>query len=121
MPTTVWVVLALAAIAVFSVAIRFDLNAYLENRRQFHFAKVQALCPHCVLEKTEDGQIAVRGLAHSPPGTLQAQCTRCHRVFVGGLDETWEGLKHWQANPQELVKAEKRFRKYTKRKGLLVE
>ena len=121
MNTISWVAIASAVIAVFSVAIRFDLNRFLENRKSTQFAKVQAMCPHCVLEPTEDGRIAVRGLSQSPPGTLQAQCTRCHRVFVGGLDETWEALQYWRANPKELIKAEKQFRRYAKRTGFLVE
>ena len=116
-----WVVIVCVAIAVFSVAIRFDLNAFLENRKRTQFARLQAMCPHCVMEPMEDGRIAVQGLAQSPPGTIQAQCTRCHRVFVGGLDESSEGLRYWQANPIQWMKAEKRFRKYARRTGFAVD
>ena len=120
MTTAVWVTIVLAGIAVFSVAIKFDLNAFLENRRKEQFARLKAMCPHCVLEE-EDGQIVIEGLVQSPPGTLQAHCTRCHKVFVGGMREAWEATQVWRDNPDALLKAEKRFRRYGRRTRLLVE
>ena len=120
MTTAFWATLVLAGIAVFSVAIKFDLNAFLENRRKEQLGRLKAMCPHCVLAE-EDGQIVVQGLVMSPPGTLQAQCTRCRKVFVGGLEEAWEATRVWRENPRALQKAEERFRRYGRRTRLLVE
>lgn len=121
MPAALWIPLALAAIGVFSfgvsVGIKFDLNAYLKDRRDTQYARVQAMCPHAVLDPTEDRRVAVRGLCQKPPMAFQAQCTRCHRVFPGGLDETREQLRYWRDNPKELIKAEERFRRYAKASG----
>ncbi|MYE60902.1 MAG: hypothetical protein F4235_02335 [Candidatus Dadabacteria bacterium] len=120
MTTAFWATLVLAGIAVFSVAIKFDLNAFLENRRREQFARLKAMCPHCVLAE-EGGQTVIEGLVISPPGTLQAHCTRCHRVFVGGLEEAWEATRVWRENPGALQKAEERFRRYGRRTRILVE
>ena len=120
MTTAFWATLVLAGIAVFSVAIKFDLNAFLENRRKEQFGRLMAMCPHCVLAE-QNGRIVVQGLVFSPPGTLQAQCKRCHKVFVGGLEEAWEATRVWRENPGALQKAEDRFRRYGRRTRLLVE
>ncbi len=112
--------MALAAIAVFTVAIKFDLNAYLKERKRLQYVRLQTMCPHAVLERDEDGTMIVRSLVQSPPLTFEAKCNRCHRVFRGGLAETVDQHQYWAANPQAWVKAEKQFRRYGKRKRLVV-
>ena len=99
MTTAVWVTIVLAGIAVFSVAVKFDLNAFLENRRQEQLARLKAMCPHCILAE-EDGNIVIQGLVQSPPSTLQAHCTRCHKVFVGGISEAWGGDSNLEGQPR---------------------
>lgn len=120
MPAYVWIPVALAAIAVFSIAVRFDLNAYLTERKRLQYVRLQTMCPHAVLDRDEDGTVFVRSLVQSPPLTFEAKCNRCHRIFRGGLAETDDQDRYWAANPKAWAKAEKRFRRYGRRKRLVV-
>ena len=43
MPAAIWIPVALAAIAVFSIAIRFDLNDYLKERKRLQYVQLASM------------------------------------------------------------------------------
>ena len=113
------IVTLIGSMAVFKVGISFDLTKWLENRRKAQHDRLITLCPHAVMEKDEQGKVVVRMLTIKPPGTLQAICRRCGRVFIGGMDEVNDLMKRWAKNPKLFREQEDKFLKQCKRMKLL--
>lgn len=104
-----------ASMAVFKVGVTFDLRKWLKDRREEKHDLLPLLCPHALLEKTDDGRIVVTSLVVSPPGRYDAFCRRCGAHFIGGLEESRDLMKRWAANPKLLAEREKKFLKQCKR------
>ena len=108
-----------ASMAVFKVGIMFDLRKWLKDRREEKRDLLPLLCPHALLEKTDDDRIVVTSLVVSPPGRLDAFCRRCGAHFIGGLEESRDLMKRWAKNPKLLSEREKKFLRQCKRLGIL--
>lgn len=108
----------LIAIVVGAIAITFNLNKYLEWRRERREESLKALCPHTIVRPLESGQFLVESLFNSPPGTLSWHCNQCGLVV---LDENLpqKFVSQWSANPVGWIEADKRFQKaYEKFHGI---
>ena len=56
------------------ISLNFDLNKYLDSRRDSYTQKLKNACTHVQLKPTDDGHIQGQSLYVSPPGTFQWQC-----------------------------------------------
>ena len=113
---TLILVIAVAIIAVFRLGVRFDLNQYLETRKERSLRLARLYCTHMSLESCEEG-VQVQSLWYSPSGTLDWVCSRCGTVTHVPPDEenTKKVAEYYIANPDEYGKSMKRFFKYAKR------
>ena len=105
----------LIGLLVLVVAVRLtanvDVAAILENRKRHRAESLKVLCPHATMETDSDGQIMLRVLVESPPGTIQAQCIQCGLVFSSYHSAVEAIGRMWGSNPMALVKAQKKFLK----------
>jgi len=113
---TLIVVITVAVIAVFRFGIRFDVNQYLEARKDRSLRLARLNCTHLDLEACEDG-IKVQSLFYSPPGTLDWMCNRCGVVTHVPPDDEQirKAAEYYINNPDEYKKSMNRFAKYAKR------
>ena len=91
--TTWWVILAVAVIGV--LAVKLDVGVLLDRRDRRKAARFQAECHHCDTSGDSD-RLVVDLLISSPPGTIQAQCQRCYKVFGCLRDGVEEAERRWK-------------------------
>ena len=94
--------------AVGVMAVRFDLNRWLEQRRESRKDRLRMLCPHVQPTKV-NGADGLESLIVSPPGTGGWWCSRCGREFIDGKKEGEENLMWWAGNLRELVETNRRW------------
>ena len=116
----IWIIFcgALSIIAV-RFSFTFDLNRFLENRRNNLKEKARNACPHCIIIK-EDRNFGFQSTFVSPPGTIQWFCQQCWLVmysFDKKLEE--ERIKNFIKHPEEFDKQNKKFEKLLRKAGLL--
>lgn len=110
------VVIVLALIAVLRFGVRFDMNKYLESRKQRHARLARLYCPHMNLVPAEKG-FEIKSFWCSPSGTLDWVCSQCGAVThippeEGQVKKTAE---YYAANPKEYAKKLKRFEKHARK------
>ncbi len=99
------------------ISFNFDLNKYLESRRDSYTQKLKNACTHVQLKPTNDGQIQGQSLYVSPRGTIQWQCQRCGNVTHDLGDEFQGAVSYYLKNIDEYHKKNKRFSKLLKKSG----
>ena len=100
--------LVVAAIAI-KIALTFDLNRYLEGRREREKERLQVLCPHTEVW-ISNGKIFVESRFHKPAMTFNCVCGQCGMVVAN--EEIAERIsRDWANNPDGWMEADKRFRK----------
>jgi hypothetical protein len=104
------------AIAV-KISFNFDINRYLENREKSNMQKIKNVCPHFEMIPLKNNQIEARSLFISPPGTLQHQCRRCGLITYLDIEQHERQAEHYLKNPDEYLKANKKFSKLLKKSG----
>ncbi len=107
-----WVLAFVATVFAIRATVRFDLNEWLNERRNQKKEQLRSLCPH-VHGTYHEGQPAVRSTFISPPGTTAYQCQDCHYVTH---DRAWvhENAEYWANNPVQLIERTKQIEKLTK-------
>ena len=112
---TLVVVIVVALIAVLRLGVRFDVNMFLEGRKQRHLLLARSCCTHMSLEPCEGG-VEVRSLWYSPSGTLDWVCSRCGMVTHVPPDneQTARQAEHYASNPDEYAKRMKEFAKHAR-------
>ena len=107
---------AILAITAVKIAISFDLNRWLEQRREWQTQRLKALCPHVTLELADDGKgFWIRPLMLSPPGTMMWVCERCG--LKAHSEDLIEALmrQYNKEGMEALIKRERKFQKYAKK------
>lgn len=117
------ILLIIIAIAISIIAIRvtftFDINKYLESRKDDIKKQIMNHCTHMYAENTDDG-IKIESAFISPSWTTQWICKKC-RLTVYHIDSNEENrrMKQLLENPSDYIKQEKKFQKLLKKGGYL--
>ena len=104
------------AVAIFTIkfAVTFDVNRWQERRDMRRKDAIKVLCPHAIIEPSEDGQPQITSTFTSPSGTLMWICSRCGLTTHD--DELVRRLvKGYAENPDALLEKEKKFQKSAKK------
>ena len=110
-----WLVAIVASLFLIRGTVRFDVNKWLENRREQKLDNIRALCPHMRVSFDGD-RIMLNSTFVSPPGTTAWQCQVCGIItHDGGAVEA--STKYWAENINELSKRNKKINKQLKRLG----
>ena len=105
--------LAVLSIVAIKIGFNFDINKYLETRRERQKEKLRILCPHAQISK-KDGVTIVVPLLISPPGTSQWICERCSTT-AHGPDLINRAMEAYRKNPDLLKRNENRFHKFAEK------
>jgi hypothetical protein len=97
--------------------VKFDINQWINDRREQQEQNFIALCPHHYLFRDGDG-IKVGSHFISPPGTSAWVCQKCGSKTYDDLGRKKEG-EHWAQNPSALVERDNKRRKLAKKLGRL--
>ena len=109
-----WVLLSVICIfAIGKWIINFDLNRFLEKRRENQKEKLIMLCTHTEISFLKDGKIIIQPLFVTFPGTTQYQCQRCGRWT--SEFEINRIREYWSNNIKQCLKQEKEFSKLHKK------
>lgn len=96
----------------------FDINKYIESRKEQKLQQLKNACTHHKVIKHGE-EYGLQSLFVSPPGTVQWQCQRCGiaKYFVDGeLDNM---TNYYLNNFEEYTKLEKKFKKLLKKSKLI--
>ena len=99
---------------VVKIAISFDINAWVRNRAEDRKNRLPVLCPHTEISPTAPGQLEVRSLFHSPPGTITWICSRCG-LQTPDSDLPPRLTKYYGENPNVWLNADKKFRQLARK------
>jgi hypothetical protein len=97
--------------------VKFDINQWINDRREQQEQNFIALCPHHYLFRDGDG-IKVGSHFISPPGTSAWQCQKCGHLTYDDLGRK-EECEHWAQNPDALIEQNNKRRKLAKKLGRL--
>lgn len=113
---TLVVVIALAFITILRFGVRFDVNKFLESRKQRHVRLARLCCPHMSLIPAEKG-FEVKSFWYSPVGTLDWVCSQCGAAthIPPEEEQVKRAAEHYASNPKEYMKKVKRFEKHARR------
>ena len=94
--------------------IHFDVNKWLQDRRNRKIRKLQSICPHSHVIK-KDGKYSIESLLIRLPETSRWQCQQCQAIFevYPKYIEGW--ISYWAKNPEEFEKRIKKFDKLIKK------
>ena len=111
--------LIIITLTTITVVIKFDINRYLENRRNIAKQRSMNACRHMVLE-TDGNKLVCKILFVPPSGTMKYQCQRCG-LIVSHFDKSeYDKLvEYYISNPKKYKKHNKRFEKLLKKSGHL--
>ena len=109
--------LAVSIIAV-KFAVTFDINRWMENKRNRDEEKLQNLCPHVYIDLQPDGNILIESHFYSPRGTIQYFCRQCGKMTYGETIPLYV-MRIWSdpANWDSYIKREKDFKKLARKMG----
>lgn len=110
-----FILLVLSIVAI-RVSFQFDVNKYLESRKESSINKLMNVCPHVIYVEAGDGNIGLQSSYVSPPGTVQWRCGRCGHITydTGGFKRA---VEYYLKNPDEYVKQNDKFIKILKKMG----
>jgi hypothetical protein len=117
------VLLLIIAISISIIAIKitftFDINKYLESRKQDIDKKIKNYCTHMSVEDTADG-IKMKSEFISPHGTTNWICQKCWLALyhINKVEES-ERMKELFKDTDGYIKQEKKFQKLLKKGGYL--
>ena len=116
----VTIIVASISIMAVKISFSFDINKFLEARKERLRQKIKNYCPHMVVKKTKEGKIGIRSSFISPYGTTDFQCEICG-LIRSYVDEEEEKVraKYFLEHPEEYFKQEKAFNKILKKMGFL--
>ena len=113
---TLIAVITISVIAILKLGIKFDLNKFLDSRKNRHLSLARLNCPHIRLAPEKDG-VSYQSLFVSPSGTLDWVCTQCGTVTHMPLskEEIEEQVKYYLNNPKKYKKRMHKFEKHAKK------
>ena len=95
-------------------AFTFDLNRYLERRREREEERLKALCSHTRVRVSKSGEVFFAPNFHRPPMTYSWRCNQCG-VVVNSKETVERIARNWASDPDGWKKTEKRFEKARKK------
>ncbi len=114
LPSTFWelagfVFLLMVSVSALKLAfsIRFDLNRWLERRREHLKEKIQRTCPHTSIFVTESGK-HVKSHFYTSHGMIGYQCSRCG-CWTMDDDYIISVTQYYINNPQLYFSKEKKL------------
>ena len=106
----------LAAIAI-KIGVQFDINRYMEFRREKIRRKIQTLCPHAYLAISESGEESIESSFHSPFGAYFWECSTCG-IKTHSKSVPTKIMLEWTRDPDGLMKCTEEFnREFRKHYG----
>lgn len=116
----IWIIIAITtSILVVRFSFTFDINKYLESKKESARAKAKNYCPHCQIY-FDGNKKWLKSTFYSPVWTTDWVCQRCGliRWFI---DEWLEQkrIEYYLLHFDEYKKDEKKFMKYVKKAGAL--
>ena len=95
------------------IAVKFDLNRYLEEQRKIKIAQLKNICSHINYRyEIKDKGLVFEHLFSSPVGTLQWSCSRCG-LIVNSEEEVNRIVESF--NPKDYIRKSKKFYKQAKK------
>lgn len=111
------ILLVILVIVVSIIAIRisfkFDINRYLENRREIKISQLKNICPHTRIVDVKGNQIELESLFSSPMGTPKWICSQCG-LIVNHEDDVNRITERYR-DPSLILKMQKKFNKEAKK------
>jgi hypothetical protein len=109
---TLLLILAIAlSIIAIRISFKFDINKFLEHRRNVNMAQLKNICPHGNL-RLEGNKFIFESFFSSPPGTIQWDCSQCGLV-VNSEDDVKRMSE--SITPDSYIKKHKKFHKQAKK------
>ena len=105
-----------AAVVVVKFTVTFDLNRFLDGRRERYAQRLINACPHVVV-RMAGSQIALQSQMVSPPGTLMHICQRCGLQKYLAPGEEQERYEFYANNLKQLQKDNARFMRLLRKSG----
>ena len=100
------------------VTFNFDLNKYLDSRKEGYKAKCKNACLHFEFISKGNEHVEVRSFFVSPPGTVSYICQRCGMVRLHLDEEDYQRqVDYYLKNLKDYHKRNKRFHKLLKKAG----
>ncbi len=101
------------------ISLNFDLNKFLENRRQIKINQLKNICPHCKVTLNETTKaFTMESFFHTPVGTVNYYCSQCG-LEVSSQHEIERIYEPIQQNPVLYIEKQKKFVKQAKKLKLL--
>ena len=111
--------LAIVGTITIRLAIKFDLNKFLERRDKKLTSQIQQCCPHLLLN-SEEGGFRFESFFYSPPGTITWICKRCNFITYHISDEEIKKTAaYYIKNPKKYLKDQEKTDKLIKRLSAL--
>lgn len=107
----------ITVVSIIAIRISFDINKFLERRDKNNLIKLRNLCPHFAFIMLEGKEFEVRSLYYKPAGTLSHLCRQCSVETALDLEQHERQATYYVKNPEELVKAQKKFTKLARKSG----
>ena len=108
-------VLAIGALMVIKVGLKFDINKWLERRDKRLATRMMNACPHWAVTGVRDEGIEVRCLYNSPFGTTQWFCQQCGHTISPAM------LPDFKNPPRakDIIAQQKTYLKLAKKAGIV--
>jgi hypothetical protein len=100
------------------IGFQFDVNKFLEGRKESYIAKSRNACTHMQVVKVED-RYAFQSLMVSPPGTIAWHCQRCGLSTHPQEGQFERDADYYQKHMSVFRDKEKRFHKMLKKAGMV--
>ena len=106
-----WLLGLTAAVVAIRGSVKFDVNQWLNDRREKYRKNYDFLCPHAYsFIDPDSGKVGIRSLFTSPSGTTSWICESCGCV-VYTEESVMHILQSWLSNPKGLLEVEKKRNK----------
>ena len=107
------VVAVLTLVLTIKLAASFDINRWLEKRRERAKERVKILCPHALLERADDGTFNLVSLFQLQTLTTWV-CGRC-QLRTNDSEMVRRLMQEFAKDPDMFVKREKLYQKHVKK------
>lgn len=102
------------------ITLSFDLNKFLDSRKEGYKAKCQNACLHFEFVNIQENQIEAHSFFVSPSGTLSYICQRCGQMRAHlDHDGMQRRINYYLKNIDEYNKQNKKFHKLLKKAGMV--
>ena len=97
------------------IAFKFDINRWMEHRREVREKQLRALCPHLEIS-VDDDKLSGKSLFVSPPGTMAWTCQKCG-VQTHSEDQVRDMAKFWLQQTDKYFERLRKIKKISRKLG----